>query len=278
MRRLIALFCGLAMLAGCGIRVPTVTPPRQRCVATIGAATAELDLEQSRNAAIIAGVAVQRGLVPRAVTIALATALQESDLRNIDYGDRDSVGLFQQRPSQGWGTVAQIMDPHYSTGKFYDALVKVKGWDSGDINDVAQAVQRSGVPDGYRKHVERAKVLASALSGETPMAFSCLVREPPSGDLDTFEAMVTKTYQKTAPLTRTDASPPAATIAAATDEAAASVAAFSQAWSSGAGVVSVRYGGNEWTVKPDVLAGWVPVPTSSPTTATGPRTITVQLG
>lgn len=276
MRRLVVLvLCGM-VLSGCGLFRPApVTPPRQRCVATIGTETASLDLEQSRNAAIIAGVATQRGLSPRAVSIALATAFQESDIRNIDYGDRDSIGLFQQRPSQGWGTVQQIMDPHYSTGKFYDALVKVKGWETGDINDVAQAVQRSGVPDGYRKHVERAKLLASALSGETPAAWSCLVREPPSGDLATFQTMLTKTYGKAATFTPQPGTPAVASVVVTTDAAAWSVAAFAQSWTSGAGVTTVSYNGMVWSVKGDALAGWAAAPTPAPVTA---RTVTVQLG
>ncbi len=274
LRALAATLC-LALLAGCGLTAPTVVPPRQRCVATVQGSTAELDLEQARNAAIIAGVATQRGLPPRAVTIALATAFQESDIRNLDYGDRDSVGLFQQRPSQGWGTVAQIMDPHYSTGKFYDALVKVKGWETGDINDVAQAVQRSGYPEAYRKHVERARVLASALSGETPAAYSCLVREPPSGDLPTFQTMLTRTYGKAVTTTATTGTPSVATVSVSTDAAAWSVAAFAQSWSSGAGVTRVTYGGQIWTVKGTGLATW----DASATPAPGrPGTVTIELG
>ncbi len=277
MRRLLTLvaaLCATALLAGC-LKAPTVVPPRQRCVATVNDTKAELDLEQARNAAIIAGVATQRGLSPRAVSIALATAFQESDIRNIDYGDRDSIGLFQQRPSQGWGTVAQIMDPFYSTGKFYDALVKVKGWETGDINDVAQAVQRSGVPDGYRKHVDRAKILASALSGETPMSFTCLVREPPAGDLGTYQSMLTRAYGKAATVTAVPETPPVVTVTTATDAAAWSVAAFSQAWSSGAGVLTVESNGYVWSVKSDVLATWAPPTSPSPNAS---RTVTVRLG
>ena len=89
-----------------------------------------LSTEQAANAATITAVAVRRELPARAVTIALATALQESKLNNVEYGDRDSVGLFQQRPSQGWGSAGQILDPRYSAGKFFDALVKVPGWEA----------------------------------------------------------------------------------------------------------------------------------------------------
>ncbi|HEX2704754.1 MAG TPA: hypothetical protein VHM65_03275 [Candidatus Lustribacter sp.] len=122
----------------------TVLPPV--CQATASGTTFSLEPDQAANAALIAGVAQRRKLAPRAVTIALATALQESKLRNLGHGDRDSLGLFQQRPSQGWGTATQILDPVYSTNKFFDALVKVKGYETMEITVVAQQVQRSGFP------------------------------------------------------------------------------------------------------------------------------------
>ena len=79
-------------------------PGQQRCVATASNRSTVVDLDQAHFASIIAGVSVRRGLPPRAASIAIATAYQETGIRNLDYGDRDSVGLFQQRPSQGWGT------------------------------------------------------------------------------------------------------------------------------------------------------------------------------
>jgi hypothetical protein len=233
----------------------TITPPTERCVADVGSQTAELSVDQAYWAAIIAGVAVQRGLPPRAVSIALATALQESDLRNLTYGDRDSVGLFQQRPSQGWGTVEQIMNPQYASGKFYDALVKVSGWQTGDINDVAQAVQRSGVPDGYRKHVERAKILASALSGETPGAFSCLSTVG-SPDAAGFAALLKATYGGVAPGTVSPETPPRLRVTAATDATTWSVAAASQAWAAKFGVAEVRTGEKLWRSSAVELPRW----------------------
>src|SRR3712207_3574887 len=90
--------------------------------------------------------------------------MQESRLRNLDYGDRDSLGLFQQRPSQGWGTPGQVQDPVYAAGTFYDHLVTVPGWDSGRLTDVAQAVQRSGFPEAYQKHEGAAVELTAALA------------------------------------------------------------------------------------------------------------------
>nr|WP_300501006.1 hypothetical protein [uncultured Rhodococcus sp.] len=99
-----------------------------RCEATVGDLTVELTPEQAENAALIAAIGVRRGLPARAVSIALATAYQESGLRNLTTGDRDSLGLFQQRPSQGWGTEQQLQDPVYATNAFYDALVEVAGY------------------------------------------------------------------------------------------------------------------------------------------------------
>ena len=118
------------------------------CTAEVDGHTVEVDLEQAENAALITAVAVERGMPALAASIALATAYQESKLYNIDYGDRDSVGLFQQRPSQGWGSVEQLTDPVFATNAFYDALQKVDGYDSMEITVAAQEVQRSGLCGG----------------------------------------------------------------------------------------------------------------------------------
>lgn len=169
-------------------------PGQQRCVATANNKSAVVDLEQAHFASIIAGVAVRRGLPPRAASIALATAYQETGIRNLDYGDRDSVGLFQQRPSQGWGTKKQLMDPDYAAGKFYDALVKINDWQTDDINDVAQKVQRSGHPEAYSDHETDARVLASALTGQSPAGFSCLDRSGTAGDTKGLRSSLRQTF------------------------------------------------------------------------------------
>ena len=118
---------------------------------------------QVQNATEIAKVAVERGLPPHAVTVALATALQESNLLNLNYGDRDSLGLFQQRPSTGWGTPAQVMNPHYAAGKFFDALVQVPNWQNLPVTVAAQTVQVSAFPDAYAKWQPLATSLAQAV-------------------------------------------------------------------------------------------------------------------
>ena len=129
--------------------------------------------EQSANAATITAIALKRGLPARAATIANATAIQESKLRNIRFGDRDSLGLFQQRTSQGWGTEAQILDPVYATNKFYDALIKISGYQGMEITKVAQMVQRSASPQAYAEHEQEGRVLASTLAGHSPGGIGC---------------------------------------------------------------------------------------------------------
>jgi hypothetical protein len=149
---------------------------REQCVAEVGEVQVSLHPVQALHAATIAAVAEQRGLPARAITIALATAFQESDLYNLDYGDRDSLGLFQQRPSQGWGTPDQVRDPVYAAGAFYDELVKINDYRDLEITDAAQRVQRSAFPAAYAEHEAKARALASALSGNSPAGLTCTVR------------------------------------------------------------------------------------------------------
>lgn len=117
--------------------------------------------EQVELATTADAVAQEMGLPGQAVLVILMTGLQESGMSNIDYGDRDSVGWLQQRPSQGWGTVEQIMDPAYSSRKFFEALQGIDGWAQMTYNDAAQAVQRSGYPEEYAKHESNARSIAA---------------------------------------------------------------------------------------------------------------------
>jgi hypothetical protein len=137
-----------------------------------------MDPDQLFNASTIADVAMLRGLPERAVVVALATAQQESKLRNLSYGDADSVGLFQQRPSQGWGAKAQLLIPTTATGKFYDALVKVHDWQTLPLATAAQDVQHSAFPAAYAEWEPRATALAAALTGSTAGQLSCRLARP----------------------------------------------------------------------------------------------------
>lgn len=125
-------------------------------------------LEQRTNAATIIRVGQRHNVPRRGWVIAVATAIQESTLHSLPGGDRDSVGLFQQRPSQGWGTPAQLQDPVYASTKFYAALLKVSGWQQMALTDAAQAVQRSAYPRAYAKHEAAATQLVDALAGADP--------------------------------------------------------------------------------------------------------------
>jgi len=145
----------------------------EQCAARSAGTSWYLTPVQADNAATISAISVRRGLPARAATIGLATALQESKLVNLDHGDRDSVGLFQQRPSQGWGAIEQLMDPVYASNAFFDVLVKVEGYESLPITDAAQKVQRSGFPLAYAQHETRARAWASALTGNSSAALTC---------------------------------------------------------------------------------------------------------
>lgn len=164
-----ALFVGINMIAG----KPAVGDPRCTVVSADGAKHT-FTPEQTLNASIVSAEALARGLDDRASVIGLATALQESELVNIDYGDRDSVGLFQQRPSQGWGTVDEIMDPHYATVAFYNHLEHVD-YHAMSVTQAAQAVQQSGVPDGYAKHEGSSTALTDAFHGTQPALLNCIL-------------------------------------------------------------------------------------------------------
>jgi len=121
------------------------------------------DAEQTANIATIIGVGNTKRVPPWGWVIAVATVIQESGLRNLPGGDRDSIGLFQQRPSQGWGTAKQLADPAYQAGKFFHKLLTIDGWQQMPLTDAADAVQRSAYPDAYAKHEADAVVLVSAV-------------------------------------------------------------------------------------------------------------------
>lgn len=142
----------------------------------------EMTPEQAANAATISAVGTTRGMPERAVTIALATAMQESALRNLAHGDRDSLGLFQQRPSKGWGTPAQIQDPVYAANEFYEHLAEVRDYPRLPLTEAAQRVQRSGFPDAYAKHEPDAALLAASLTGRSAASLTCSAPDGRPGD------------------------------------------------------------------------------------------------
>jgi peptidoglycan DL-endopeptidase CwlO len=132
------------------------------CNATLGPITAgpagsgaadaaKLGDEQRQNVALIISIGKERKLPALAWQVAIQAGMTESGLRNLDYGDRDSEGMFQMRPSMGWGTPEQVRDPHYSINKFYDVLLRVPNWEQQRPGESAQDVERSAFPDRYHK-------------------------------------------------------------------------------------------------------------------------------
>ena len=168
-RRPLTVFIVLAVLLGAGgyaaysayqhfvTRLLTVPG----CQAGTGANAVPLDFGQASDAAIIAGVAVRQHLPRKALTIAYATAFQESKLENLTYGDLDSVGVFQQRPSQGWGSTAQLEDPAYAATAFFGALVKIPGYMGLPVYQAAQDVQRSADGSAYQQYEQAGSLLAA---------------------------------------------------------------------------------------------------------------------
>ncbi len=179
-RALIGALTVFAVIAGVGIYLalrpggPRSSVPRGPRACTVQAdGEVYLDGTQMANAATIAAVGIRRGLPEQAVVVALATAFQESKLENLTGGDRDSVGLFQQRPSQGWGTAEEIRDPRYAATRFYNALTRVPGWQDMRVTEAAQRVQRSAYPEAYERWADDALVLTKALLGHATGAVAC---------------------------------------------------------------------------------------------------------
>ena len=171
MRRWAPVVAAAVLVASCSshpVTLPTCT-----------ASDVVLTLEQAANAATIAAVGKRVGMPDHAVTVALATALQESKLRNLSYGDRDSLGLCQQRPSQGWGSAAQVRDPVYAARAFYAHLRRIRGWQTLPVTVAAQRVQHSGAPSAYAQWEDAARTLARALTGEVVAGFACQFAKAP---------------------------------------------------------------------------------------------------
>jgi hypothetical protein len=143
------------------------------CQAGTGQAAVSLDREQAAIAATIAGVAHQRAMPRRAVVVAFAAALQESHLHNLGYGDRDSVGVFQQRPSEGWGPASKLKDPVYASGRFFTALASVPDYLHKPVYRAAQAVQHSADGLAYVQYQPEATALAADFTGHSAHAVWC---------------------------------------------------------------------------------------------------------
>jgi hypothetical protein len=250
-----AVVAVLALVAALGVVVtitsfaglPSLPLIGRECVVKADGEVA-LDAAQMANAATISAVGVRSRMPERAIVIALATAFQESHLENLDDGDRDSVGLFQQRPSQGWGTPKEIKDPRYAADRFYTALKKVKGWKSMRVTDAAQKVQRSAYPNAYEKWADESAVLAKALLGHATGAVECTVTgEPSVRGAAAAEALIRGMRLDWGKgLTTATATQPGLTVAVADARAGWRFAHWLVAHASENGVERVRFADLEW--------------------------------
>ena len=236
-----------------GVRHLQTMVSGERCEVTTSGSTFPWAPDQASNAAAITAIAVKRDLPPRAATIAIATAMQESKVRNVRFGDRDSLGLFQQRPSQGWGTAEQILDPEYSTNKFYDALVKVDGYTDMDIAEAAQAVQRSAAGEAYAQHESQARVTASVLSGQSAAGIGCALDDPATaGDPAEVAALLEKDFG-----IATEVADRSVTVDAGSESLAWAVGAWAVARAADTDAVRVTVGDREWVRSMEESAlGW----------------------
>lgn len=187
----VTLVCGLFVAAGYYV-LTTVDPLETEeaepgCRLDLPDGSYDLRISQAANASTVGGVAFSRDLPPEAITVAFATVWQESTFHNVEHGDRDSVGLFQQRPSQEWGDTDQILDPVFSSRAFYDSLADVEAWQDMPVYEAAQQVQRSADGWAYDQHEQLSEQMAAVFRGADGPAATCWYDEQRLADLQEAE-------------------------------------------------------------------------------------------
>ncbi len=246
------------------------------CQAGSGTSAVSLDPQQASIAATIAAVAAGERLPPRAVTVAYATAMQESHMQDLDYGDRDSVGVFQQRPSEGWGTASELEDPAYAASRFFGALIRVPGWLDLPVDQAAQAVQHSADGSAYSQYDPMAAELTSAYTGQQAHAVWCWPGPGPQPRQDVSAAGtgLAAAFGAAAagrPVTSFTVSRSARTAGAAVQVQPAdawTVASWLVTHAAAYGLTDVRYDGYQWTAAAG-SQGWRR-DTSAPPASAGP--------
>jgi hypothetical protein len=241
-----------------------LAPEPTACAVADGHQNLQLSIGQAGIAATIAGVAAHQDMPIQAVTIAYATALQESKLANLDYGDQDSVGVFQQRPSEGWGTTEQIEDPVYATTRFFAALAKVPDYQHIKVYQAAQDVQRSADGFAYAQYAQVGATMARAFSGTAPHALWCYYSSPAGkAQLAAARKELTITF---GPLTTSRIGDPSIAVRVRRPREGWAVASWLISYASLYGISNVRYSGYEW-LRGHGTGRWVREPTKSRTQA-----------
>jgi hypothetical protein len=203
-----------------------------------------LSAEQTANAATIAAVGLRDGMDERAVAVAITTAMQESELVNVDYGHHDSLGLFQQRPSMGWGTEEELMDPVYASFKFYEKLQRTDGWRDMTFAEAAQAVQVSAYPDLYKQWETDATVIAAVLAGGQESGLTCVSGNADEVAIATSALAEAYAYQWGAEVSEVDGA--RVVIAAENGIEGWNRAAWAVARAWDHGIATVEYDGKVW--------------------------------
>ena len=231
------------------------------CLVRGGSFDIPLDAGQAGIAATIAGVAAHHSLPVHAITIAYAAALQESDLQNLPYGDRDSVGVFQQRPSAGWGSRHKLLDPIYATTRFFAALAAVPRYLRLPVYQAAQAVQHSADGGAYRQYAPQGAAMASGFSGWRPHAVWCWYSGPIRGRsrLSAAETELRRTFGR---LAIRHAGDPLAEVRVRTPAAGWAVAAWLVSHASMFKLRRVTCQGYQWTAA-NGRKGWSAMPRSA---------------
>jgi hypothetical protein len=224
------------------------------CSADADGEQVPLEVGQAGIAATIAGVAQRRAMPSRAVTIAYATAWQESKLTNLHYGDLDSVGVFQQRPSQGWGPARLLEDPVYATTRFLQALAKVPHYKRLRVYVAAQDVQHSADGYAYNSYAGVAAAMAAAFTGRDPHAVSCTYSgKPGSARLTAAGQELTRTFGALDVRKMRD---PARAVMVHSGRDGWAVAAWLVSHAAAYGIGYVKFGGYQWRTSHS-STGWV---------------------
>jgi hypothetical protein len=219
------------------------------CQAGAGRSAISLDPEQASIAATIAGVAHHQAMPRRAVVVAYAAAMQESKLQNLSYGDLDSVGVFQQRPSEGWGPARKLLNPVYASTKFFQALASIPGYRRQPVYRAAQAVQHSADGYAYSQYQQEATLLAADFTGRSAHAVWCWPDggDPPRANLAAARRALTATFGPVGPQQLTaprDA--PSLLVPATHAQLGWAVAAWLVTHAASYGIHQVSYAGLRW--------------------------------
>jgi hypothetical protein len=243
----IAIVIGvLALIGRSNNEGPQAPPIGTGCLVKGHGFDVPLSTGQAGIAATIAGVAEHRAMPARAVTIAYATALQESDLENLPYGDRDSVGVFQQRPSEGWGTRSELLNPVYATTKFFAALAEVPNYRRLPIYLAAQDVQHSADGYAYSQYSAQGATMAAGFAGWQARAIWCWYGAgfTGKGRLAAADRDLTTAF---GPLRIAHSGDPIMTVKVASHAVGWAVASWLVTHASGYHLSTVRFSGYQWT-------------------------------